>query len=84
MLDLAAGRTRVGRRGQRRIAKLGDAVLELEYTLIPHGLHVVGEPPSPAERVDMLICAGRSVAWSATRARSGRSPRRRSRRPSRR
>ena len=25
------------------IAKLADAVLEMEYTLIPHGLHVVGE-----------------------------------------
>ena len=30
-------------------------MLELEYTLIPHGLHVVGRAPSPAERVDMLL-----------------------------
>jgi magnesium chelatase subunit H len=37
------------------IARLAEAVLELEYTLIPHGLHVVGEPPSPAERVDLLL-----------------------------
>ena len=37
------------------IARLGDAVLELEYTLIPHGLHVVGRVPSPAERVDLLM-----------------------------
>jgi magnesium chelatase subunit H len=37
------------------IAKLNEAVLELEYTLIPHGLHVVGEPLSFAERVDMLL-----------------------------
>ena len=38
-----------------RIAKLGEAVLELEYALIPHGLHVVGEPLSREERVDMLL-----------------------------
>ena len=36
------------------IGKLSDAVLELEYTLIPHGLHIVGEPSSPEERVEML------------------------------
>jgi len=29
-------------------------VLELEYTLIPHGLHVVGEAPSVEQRVEML------------------------------
>ncbi len=40
------------------IARLSDAVLELEYTLIPHGLHVVGEAPSPAERAEMLDAAG--------------------------
>ncbi len=44
-----------------RIAGLGDHVLELEYTLIPHGLHVVGQAPSEAERVDMLL----SVAEAA-------------------
>ncbi len=41
--------------GAAEIAYLATAVLELEYTLIPHGLHVVGEPMSAAERVDMLI-----------------------------
>ncbi|MFY9512209.1 MAG: magnesium chelatase subunit H [Rubrivivax sp.] len=30
-----------------------DAVLELETTLIPHGLHVVGRPPSAAQRADL-------------------------------
>ncbi|MBU3724020.1 MAG: magnesium chelatase, partial [Burkholderiaceae bacterium] len=39
----------------REIRKLLDAVLELEYTLIPHGLHVVGEPASEEARVDMLM-----------------------------
>ncbi len=33
---------------------LADQVFEVEYSLIPHGLHVVGEPPSAEERVDML------------------------------
>jgi magnesium chelatase subunit H len=36
------------------IRKLTTAVLELEYTLIPHGLHVVGEPATEAERIDLL------------------------------
>ena len=40
------------------IAQLSDKLLELEYTLIPYGLHVVGQAPSPAERVDLLLsCA---------------------------
>jgi magnesium chelatase subunit H len=39
----------------KRIQKLGEQILELEYTLIPHGLHVVGRPPSDSERVDMLM-----------------------------
>jgi magnesium chelatase subunit H len=38
-----------------RIAKLSADVLEYEYTLIPYGLHVVGQAPSQAERVDMLL-----------------------------
>jgi magnesium chelatase subunit H len=38
-----------------QVARLNDALLELEYTLIPHGLHVVGRPPSAAERVDLLL-----------------------------
>ncbi|HTO46288.1 MAG TPA: magnesium chelatase subunit H [Burkholderiales bacterium] len=39
----------------QRIASVAAAVLELEYTLIPHGLHVVGEPPAPQERVELLL-----------------------------
>jgi magnesium chelatase subunit H len=40
------------------LVRLNAAVLELEYTLIPCGLHVVGQAPSSTERVDMLIsCA---------------------------
>jgi magnesium chelatase subunit H len=40
------------------IARLGAALLELEYALIPNGLHVIGQPPSPAERTEMLDFAG--------------------------
>jgi magnesium chelatase subunit H len=38
-----------------RVALLAEQMLELEYTLIPHGLHVAGRAPSAAERVDMLL-----------------------------
>jgi magnesium chelatase subunit H len=37
------------------ISHLQAQVLELEYTLIPHGLHVVGKPLSQAQRVEMLL-----------------------------
>lgn len=36
------------------IARLQAAVLELEYTLIPHGLHVVGQPMSDEARRETL------------------------------
>jgi magnesium chelatase subunit H len=39
---------------EKAIGQLSDAVLELEYTLIPHGLHVVGEAPSVEQRIEML------------------------------
>ncbi len=42
------------------IDRLGAALLELEYTLIPHGLHVIGQPPNAAERGEMLDAAGAS------------------------
>ena len=52
-----------------RIARLTEAVLELEYTLIPHGLHVVGKPPTDAERVDLLLsCAEASHGARPERA----------------
>jgi magnesium chelatase subunit H len=41
-----------------KIEALRAAVLELEYTLIPHGLHVIGAPPNAAERAEMLDAAG--------------------------
>ena len=52
-----------------RIQRLAAQVLELEYTLIPHGLHVVGEAPSPEQRVEMLEV----MAEAAQGARPGRA-----------
>ena len=40
------------------IIRLGAALLELEYALIPNGLHVIGQPPGPAERTELLDLAG--------------------------
>jgi len=55
-LDLAAVEPPWGAEAAAaQIAKLTTAVLELEYTLIPHGLHVVGRAPSATERVDLLL-----------------------------
>ncbi|MEM7694036.1 MAG: magnesium chelatase subunit H [Pseudomonadota bacterium] len=40
------------------IEALRAAVTECEYALIPHGLHVLGEPPQAAERADLLAAMG--------------------------
>jgi magnesium chelatase subunit H len=40
---------------EARVLSLQADVAELEGTLIPFGLHVVGAPPTPEERVDMLL-----------------------------
>lgn len=52
-----------------RIDCLRLAVLDLEYTLIPHGLHVVGSTPSATERVDTLM----AMAEAASGARPDRA-----------
>ncbi len=49
------------------IRLLGNALLELEYTLIPHGLHVVGEVPNREQRAAMLDAAGVPVGEERTR-----------------
>jgi magnesium chelatase subunit H len=54
-LQLAEAEPAWGEQADARIASLSEAVLELEYTLIPHGLHVVGKAPSAAERTDLLL-----------------------------
>jgi magnesium chelatase subunit H len=51
-----------------QVAALARQVIELEHTLIPHGLHVVGEAPSELERIDMLL----AVAEASHGAKPGR------------
>lgn len=43
---------------QAAIDGLVRKAIELEHTLIPCGLHVVGQPPEAAQRADMLDAAG--------------------------
>ncbi len=52
---------------EAEIIRLGAMLLELEYALIPHGLHVVGQPPTAAERAELLDAA--AVTDPAERAR---------------
>ncbi len=40
---------------ETRVRELTRKLLELEYALIPHGLHVVGRPPSDRERAELLM-----------------------------
>jgi len=49
---------------KHEIQRLAQAITELEETLIPCGLHVVGEPMAPAARAEYLtaIAAGSPVA----------------------
>lgn len=44
-----------------RLYGLAREVMELEQTLIPHGMHVVGAPPSAEERRDMLDVMAESL-----------------------
>ncbi len=39
------------------ILALSSTLLDVEYTLIPHGLHVIGTPPSADERAELLNAA---------------------------
>jgi magnesium chelatase subunit H len=55
LLDLATAEPAWGADAESAIARLAGKVLEIEYTLIPNGLHVVGEPPSSEQRADMLL-----------------------------
>ena len=66
-VDLAAAEPAWGDTAEPAIVALGKSVLELEYTLIPHGLHVVGSPPSAPQRAEMLDAAG--IADDDARAR---------------
>jgi magnesium chelatase subunit H len=46
---------------EQAIFTLGNAVLELEYALVPFGLHVAGKPLEPEHRIDMLMAMAESA-----------------------
>jgi magnesium chelatase subunit H len=50
-LDLPSTR----RAAEASITAIADQVFEVEQTLIPSGLHTVGEPATPAERIELLV-----------------------------
>ena len=56
-VDLAAAEPAWGEHAEAQVQRIAAALLELEYTLIPHGLHVIGEPPDEAARTGMLDAA---------------------------
>ncbi|MFO1323608.1 MAG: magnesium chelatase subunit H [Burkholderiales bacterium] len=64
-LDLAAAQPQWSDAAEPAIARVADAVFELEQTLIPHGLHVVGKPPTADERVDMLVAMAEAAGEDA-------------------
>ncbi len=55
----------VGGDADAQVMQLAKQVLELEYTLIPCGLHVTGRAPGAAERLDMLLAM--TEAWPGQR-----------------
>jgi magnesium chelatase subunit H len=67
-LDLAELEPRWAADAPARIDTLRGKVLELEYTLIPCGMHVVGEPPSPAHRIDFLSAMADAAGSDPSRA----------------
>jgi magnesium chelatase subunit H len=68
-LDLTAAAPAWGAERDARIAGLAAQILELEYTLIPHGLHVIGKSASPQQRVEFLM----AMAESSSGARPSRA-----------
>ena len=52
-----------------RVAAVADRLVELEHTLIPEGLHTVGEAASPEARIDLLsaMAAARNGAHTPSR-----------------
>jgi magnesium chelatase subunit H len=60
-VDLASAEPAWGEDAERRIDAMTGKVLELEYTLIPNGLHVVGQGHGAEERADLLSAIAEST-----------------------
>jgi magnesium chelatase subunit H len=54
------------RADEAAVRALSDQLLELEYALIPNGLHVLGRVPSEAERADLLLAIARNGTTGTT------------------
>jgi magnesium chelatase subunit H len=67
-LDMAKLQPAWGGDTEIEVSRLGARILELEYTLIPHGLHVVGRSVSAPQRVDFLLAMAQSSGGGATLA----------------
>jgi magnesium chelatase subunit H len=64
-LGMAAAEPAWGGDAGEHVVRLATEVFELEVTLIPYGLHVVGRAPSEPERVDMLAALAESTHGAA-------------------
>ncbi len=60
-LELAPAEPAWDADAEARVVALQRDVAELEHTLIPYGLHVVGAPPSAEERVEMLLAVAEAA-----------------------
>jgi magnesium chelatase subunit H len=54
-LELAPAEPAWGAGAAQQVAGLGERLHELELTLVPYGLHVVGRVPGPEQRLQMLL-----------------------------
>ncbi len=61
-LELATAEPQWSADRDEQVQRVAAAVLELEYTLIPHGMHVVGRAPTAAERTDLLQAMAESTS----------------------
>jgi magnesium chelatase subunit H len=64
-LDLVAAEPVWKHDAESLILALQARVMELEVALIPHGLHVVGRPLAPTERLQMLSSMGEALLGQA-------------------
>jgi magnesium chelatase subunit H len=64
-LDLAQADPVWAQPADAQVLQLTRAITEVEDTLIPHGLHVVGEPLAAGERVDLLMAMAQAAHGTA-------------------
>jgi magnesium chelatase subunit H len=60
-VDLASPEPAWSGDADARIAAVARSMLEVEQTLIPHGLHVVGQAPTLEQRVDLLLAVAEAT-----------------------